>query len=60
MMRQPLVNQPSGYQINESTGPKFIEVTSYNMQMVILKGFFPEISLLLLTLKIFYKKVPMC
>lgn len=41
-------------QSDESTGPKFIEVTSYNMQMVILKGFFPEILLLLLTLKIFY------
>lgn len=48
-------------QSNKSTGPKFIfcniKVIFSNMQVVILKGVFPEISLLLLTLKIFYLKV---
>lgn len=47
-------------QNNKSTGPKFTEVISYNMQMVLLKGFFLKISLLLLTLEIFHLKVLMC
>lgn len=41
-------------QINQSAGPKFREVISDNMQIIILKFFFPGILLLLLTLIVFY------